>query len=82
MSSINATKDQIGELTFDSLDRINEIESELMNDGNRSVVIFILFALLLVLVLGGYVTYTLAGESEARATTPSMAGSVIVPAKS
>jgi len=68
MNDFNSAGEQSGEMAFDSMDRISEIESELLNDGNRSVVIVILFAFVLVLLFSGFVTYTMTGESQAGST--------------
>ena len=64
MSEFKSSNDQSGELIYGSTERISEIESELLDEGNQSVVFVILLAFVLGLVLGGFATYAMADESE------------------
>jgi hypothetical protein len=65
MSEFKSSDDQSGELIYWSNERISEIETELLDEGNQSVVFVILLAFVLGLVLGGFATYAMADESEA-----------------
>ncbi len=64
MSEFKSSDDRNGELIYGSTERISEIESELLDEGNQSVVFVILLAFVLGLVLGGFATYAMADESK------------------
>jgi hypothetical protein len=76
MSDSGSSDERRGELALDTADRISKIETDLMKDGNKSVIFLIMLAFLLAIILAGILGYSVGnrnGTTEIRSESSSSA---------